>query len=555
MKKPRPYPFEKNRYFYGKLLTVRDFELEQHYVNEKRWLMNRLLHGAGIVTGLQVSRYDDKFISLEPGLAIDHLGQEIIVAAPVKQKLNRLPGFPKSNFSQNVYLCLQYKEKSTEPVHSIAGSSTRLEDIREFNRVLESYQLIVKEEPPVSTDSEYAEILWNHAVVYEDTQVRIWLQMPKYVNPQEVFDVTLHVEKAAEAQRIHIHFNLESEQFALANGIGNNQLVFTEPEGSKQTYFVTHFPFKVLSNKEGIGHWRLCADYAHFMIGDRTVLLGGDGSINGVEIGIVHEAVGKKLLHDYYSRTLDQAYNSARDCIYLAKISLLQINTYEGFTFWIESVDPIPFDNYVYNSTFVQKLGQLAQTPQPSREAMQITSSLTMVTNKEKPELSAHFDQAGNGIVLDLSLPEAPPVSDYIRMGVFEFHLKSTRLNPFSRHDAISDEISHGLGEGPVFVHVGIEMVSDNVFSELTNDDERVYYGNTDVFKGSAYECDFPKISIGSVVYPKKGTFRIGMKLQHATSLEVIRLRWWAIKRLLDSEPQDYISEAAVTYSMDDEEM
>ena len=39
------FPFERNRYFYGKLLTVRDFEVEQRYHCSKRALLNRLLHG------------------------------------------------------------------------------------------------------------------------------------------------------------------------------------------------------------------------------------------------------------------------------------------------------------------------------------------------------------------------------------------------------------------------------------------------------------------------------------------------------------------------------
>ena len=46
------FPFERNRYFYGKLLTVRDFEVEQRYHCTKRALLNRLVHGAGVVCGL-----------------------------------------------------------------------------------------------------------------------------------------------------------------------------------------------------------------------------------------------------------------------------------------------------------------------------------------------------------------------------------------------------------------------------------------------------------------------------------------------------------------------
>ena len=50
--------FERNRYFYGKLLTVRDFEVEQRYFIEKQRLINRLIHGVGVVCGLKVEKID-----------------------------------------------------------------------------------------------------------------------------------------------------------------------------------------------------------------------------------------------------------------------------------------------------------------------------------------------------------------------------------------------------------------------------------------------------------------------------------------------------------------
>ena len=49
------FPLERNRYFYGKLLTVRDFELEQKYTRSAAQLMHRLVFGAGVVCGLSVN--------------------------------------------------------------------------------------------------------------------------------------------------------------------------------------------------------------------------------------------------------------------------------------------------------------------------------------------------------------------------------------------------------------------------------------------------------------------------------------------------------------------
>ena len=42
------YSFERNNYYYGKLLTSKDFQNEQDYINNKRRLINRVLHGVGI---------------------------------------------------------------------------------------------------------------------------------------------------------------------------------------------------------------------------------------------------------------------------------------------------------------------------------------------------------------------------------------------------------------------------------------------------------------------------------------------------------------------------
>lgn len=73
----------RNRYFYGKMLDVFHFELEQNYFNTKRWLLNRLVTGYGVVCGLNVVlSQDKKSITITPGVALDKCGHEIIVCKP-----------------------------------------------------------------------------------------------------------------------------------------------------------------------------------------------------------------------------------------------------------------------------------------------------------------------------------------------------------------------------------------------------------------------------------------------------------------------------------------
>ena len=86
-------PPVRNNYFYGKLLDVFHLEMEQEYFNAKRWLLNRLIAGPGVVCGLKVELTgDEKGVVVLPGLAIDRCGREIIVATRSPRQL--LPDLP-----------------------------------------------------------------------------------------------------------------------------------------------------------------------------------------------------------------------------------------------------------------------------------------------------------------------------------------------------------------------------------------------------------------------------------------------------------------------------
>ena len=76
---------ERNRYFHGQMLGVRQFQLETDYHDRKRRLINRLVIGCGVVCGLAVRTGEDEeaAIIVEPGVAIDRWGREIVVDAPV----------------------------------------------------------------------------------------------------------------------------------------------------------------------------------------------------------------------------------------------------------------------------------------------------------------------------------------------------------------------------------------------------------------------------------------------------------------------------------------
>jgi hypothetical protein len=114
---------ERNHYFYGKLLSVAELEMESRYVNQKRWLLNRLALGSGVVCGLGVvgDPQDAQRLRVETGLAIDGRGREIVVPEPVSVDPRRLTdgdGLPTGETIQSgdVVVCLAYAEACTDLV-------------------------------------------------------------------------------------------------------------------------------------------------------------------------------------------------------------------------------------------------------------------------------------------------------------------------------------------------------------------------------------------------------------------------------------------------------
>jgi hypothetical protein len=78
-------------YFSGRLLTAEDFATEQSYWLGKHRSHGRHLHGSGIVCGLRVTPSGPGGVTVEPGLAIDGLGREIVVPAPRQMPDPRQP--------------------------------------------------------------------------------------------------------------------------------------------------------------------------------------------------------------------------------------------------------------------------------------------------------------------------------------------------------------------------------------------------------------------------------------------------------------------------------
>lgn len=166
--------FERNNYFYGKQFTVRDLVQEQCYVNEKRWLINRMILGWGVACGLKLEwREDCQEFSVDTGLAIDCCGRELLVCEkqylPLDQYMKQC-GPAHATPEGEYVICLEYFECKTEALY-LPPLSCDHEERQEYNRLRDGFRFKIRRRSELRTTPPVA-----HTPCYEDLQRDIHLE-------------------------------------------------------------------------------------------------------------------------------------------------------------------------------------------------------------------------------------------------------------------------------------------------------------------------------------------------------------------------------------------
>jgi hypothetical protein len=158
----------RNRYFYGKLMDVLHFEMEQCYMNNKRWLLNRLSLGQGVLCGLGV-KLNNNQICVTPGVAIDRLGREILV--PVQMCIDPWSltddcGCVQTQLARgtdhNIYICLAYNECLTDYAPVLVADCNTKEDCAASTTV-ETFKILVREGVPPLPGNDICQALAGKA--------------------------------------------------------------------------------------------------------------------------------------------------------------------------------------------------------------------------------------------------------------------------------------------------------------------------------------------------------------------------------------------------------
>ena len=498
MKNKQYYLAQRNNYFFGKLMTVRDFESEQNYVNSKRRLNNKMMGGSGIVSGLDVILVDNKTFSLEPGMALDYMGREIVVPESYIRRLNVIKGFEENKGKGIVYLCLGYKEDLKETTFSVAGSGKSSGVSEEFNRISEGYELFLTSQKP--TPEIKLDYLINKTVeIYNSQGIKLSAVISKYVNPKKCLKVTILFEKENVEAPVSFNFNMQGEFFKNITGEKEVNVSYEETEIS--TYKSFSKDYYIYCDAASDASADITIDHKSFSlkIGQEETRLTEDFSI---PVAITTTPIRDVIIKDYYSRDfINTIENVDSKYIYLAKIHLVS----NQLDYFIESFEKHPYNQYLYSNELLELLQEIDE----DTDKAPVVSSEDIKENKKTiPEV---FEE------------EKLALSENVTTGVERINLG---FSPKVGKSYYSYEFVHGLGEGNVAIITAI----DNKANYLTDDKGLIVFGDKGIFSKEEISVSAPNVEVGAIANSKKGTVRLGVRLREKTNAQAVDIRWWAIK-------------------------
>ena len=502
----------RNHYFFGKLMTVRDFENEQIYMNSKRHLGNKLLSGSGIVSGLDVLLIDNKTISIEPGMALDYLGREIILPEPVVKKLDVISGFDENIEHKDDYLCVEYDEELSETTFSVVGSSKSGDVSREYNQINEGYKLSITSKKPNENLLRLDELAVSKTVLYENDNVRLSIEVDRFANPGGIVKLSVIFEKNEVQSLANYEFKAKGLLFKTVSGEKELVVNYQESDIVPSLRVVKEYYLMCDATAVSVGEIEIPASAFKIGVGAQFDAISEDVKI---PVQIVDGPIRDCIISDFYKKKFDDIIiEKDEQKIYLAKISLIA----DRATYLIQNIVVNPFKQYVLNNELLDVI-QKRTTPN--------ICGFERVESKTKEETKN---------ALEVNLKNVLKSSN-VRTGVARIN-----LGLYAKPGKVyySNEFVHGLGYGEVAVVAAIES-KDKYES---GDKNSIIFGDVSVFLTGSTGVLSPDVSIGALVDVQKGTIKFGAKLMNKTSSQFVDIKWWAFKS--DENDKDILNTADI---------
>lgn len=490
MNKKEISQFIRNNYFKGKQLTVRDFCDEQEYQQSKLKAMRLANYGCGVVSGMDVVCIDSTTVSVEAGYAYDAFGNDILVSSPVLKDVTSVDGFDNINTDFATYLCIEYKETMTEQVSPLADSLMTC-----YNRTAEGYHLYLTNHKPEALACGMLPIIETTKELVCQPNLTVKVTVPKFVNVNEKLIISVEIEKR------NLNGSLSCELELTHGAFFNNREIFTEI-----SYYNATDKFNIQKEEiiltpsgkmVGLNKISIPADSIDISIGDEQLVMS-----NGLDftVEIIDEPVEKRVLREYFHEAAGMDIDPSKaDALYLAEIRFSDNNGILN----IENISPLPYKQYIMGSRLSYLLDNLPKQPvyQLSAATDRVNESVSTLRQEEDDLISSGVEN------IDITV-------DYKGKVYY------------------SAEIIHGLGEGEIAYTIGVEPVN----SSSVGTDNTVLFGSPDLFEGSPYAMEFPKIQYSVISYNDKGTFRIAVKLLDKLHSGNIRIHWQATKKKTENE-------------------
>lgn len=489
------YPFERNRYYYGKLLTARDFENEQTYFNNKRRLLNKVTKGVGVVCGLNVYAADNVSLIIDTGVAIDWLGREIVVAEPLIKKLTTIQGFETSQ-EEEVYLGIKYDE---EKIDLLYAPMSEQGDNGEYNKVKESYTLFIEEVSKVEPKEELMDAFINRQIIYEDKDLVIRQYTPKFTNKTEAMQIQVEIEKYTSSLDFYdLKYDILLQGFKTAEGGSVLEVKlehFSLEYGEKAVY-----KYKITPKKQLDERVKFEIKKERFSLIKNNTLSEELGKNIEAVVAIKKGEVWDFILEEYYTHSLDSLVTQATgESIWLAKINLIRTES----SYVIDTVKPLPLKQYVYSDMQLM-IGERLKEYYPKQQG-----GLELINKISRYPIEKQANE------------ERFNPSDYLTTGIVDLPIG---LNANTKEPIFSDEIMHGLGKGNVYIDLAVEYIHEG---KKENSSELIL-GKAELFDAIGEQ----KIKAEHAIklLKDKGTFIIAIRLLEIVKHLTIRVRWFAFK-------------------------
>ena len=490
------YSFERNNYYYGKLLTSKDFQSEQGYMNDKRRLLNRTLHGSGIVYGMDVVAADDSSIILQSGLALDAGGREIVVPQTQVIKLSTIEGYSELK-TENACLGIEYTEEASEPVYSVMENGAN-GDGKQYNHVKESYRLFLRDRKDCAIEAKEEDKYIASLILYQDEDICITQYLPTFLVPGVVMKGRTEIRKRSYVPCVCSFSCKMSADGLMPKETEIRADHFSQEYGDVLILEQAFHPEDYIFGNEDI----------------RVSFTGMEVHKPGIDVTLpdivqsITPAFGTVM--DYvhrnsYKETLDVELDKKYDeKLWIAEIRLLRANMH----LLIDHVERAPFDQYVCNTEQLMILEKLHEyltitSQEGTSEATPVTRTST--TSADGSAVQKRTNSSG---VFEMSLGSGGEVGKVY----------------------FSDEIMHGLGNGPVYVEIGVEYISRDPASK--NERESIILGDGSIFSADSTVTDDKVFQLDQAIkiLPDRGTFIVGVRPKVKMGKIGLRIRWYAFK-------------------------